>query len=276
MLRLKPSELTLTPDDVDETLRRMARRQPPNPSTAPAQRYPRNRWQPPPPRLRPGPQRSAGNAFIDLGNIPVLRPHPQQAVIAHVDDDEEPEETLTEPGERDETSINATVLPTQPSQFEPVSFPATTPPPRHSTRLPFRLGRHRGRTHQEASTLFKDQSDDSDGTLVDVTGPPMETTNVPGPSTPRRQRANTSEDTTPSPSPSLLASRSSTSAALRGGSGQPGKSRMRPIAQDATHAPPPLRQAQMPSPSHHLEASQDRATSEGKLSAVSYAKPIFK
>jgi hypothetical protein len=111
MLRLKPSELALMPDDVDETLRRMARRQQSRALAARGQRQTRPNGRPPPPRLMLGPQRSARDAITHLGNIPALQP--QQAVIAHVDDEsDESDEALTDPAQRADSSPDPLALPT--------------------------------------------------------------------------------------------------------------------------------------------------------------------
>jgi len=71
MLRLKPSEITLTSADVEETRRRMATR-PPIPHGT---------------RLRRGPMRSRNDAVATPSNVPV--PRPQQAIHATVDDAED-------------------------------------------------------------------------------------------------------------------------------------------------------------------------------------------
>ena len=88
MLRLKPSELTLTPEDVDDALYRMARRQQSRASAASAQRRVRYGGRPPSPRLIPGAQRSIARVIAGDGSIPI-RSRPQQAIIEHVDDDSE-------------------------------------------------------------------------------------------------------------------------------------------------------------------------------------------
>ena len=81
MLRLRPSELTLTPDDVEETFRRIALRQPTRPqSSLPLRPF----GQPGRPILRRGPQRATRDAVTALGKIPLLQP--QQALVTSVDD----------------------------------------------------------------------------------------------------------------------------------------------------------------------------------------------
>jgi hypothetical protein len=82
MLRLRPSELTLTPEDVDETFRRMALRQ--------AFRGSRHASpQPLRPVLRRGLQRAVRDAITTLGDILILRLQAQQAVITSVDEEAE-------------------------------------------------------------------------------------------------------------------------------------------------------------------------------------------
>ena len=97
MLRLKPSELTLTPEDVDDAMYRMARRQQSRASTATTQRRVRYSGRPPSPRLTPGAQRSVASVIAGDGSIPI-RSRPQHAIIEHVDDDsEDSSESLRRP-----------------------------------------------------------------------------------------------------------------------------------------------------------------------------------
>ncbi|RMZ74545.1 hypothetical protein GMOD_00003596 [Pyrenophora seminiperda CCB06] len=84
MLRLRPSELTLTSDDVEETFRRIALRQATRPQSS---LPPHPRGQLGRPILRRGPQRATRNAITALGKIPLLQPH--QALVTSVDDDGE-------------------------------------------------------------------------------------------------------------------------------------------------------------------------------------------
>lgn len=262
MLRLKPSELTLTPEDVDETLRRMARRQPPRPPAASGQRRTRMMGRPLAPRVMLGARRSTRDAITDLGNIPVLRPQPQQAIVANIDESEDSEETLAEPTGRIESSSDLVTEPTQPTQLAPTAPTAVASSLRHSTRLPFRLGlpRRRPETDQDASLSPKEQSDDSEGTLVETVGPPMETTNVCDPATPGRRRAN--DDVAPDSSPTRQSGPSATPAGLRGGASHPRRNRIQSIGQDALHAPSPLRQTLIPSPIHQSEESSSESDEE--------------
>jgi hypothetical protein len=97
MLRLKPSELTLTPEDVDDALYRMARRQQSRASAATAQRRVRYSGRPPSPRLTPGAQRSVASVISGDVSIPI-RSRPQHAIIEHVaDDSEDSSESLRRP-----------------------------------------------------------------------------------------------------------------------------------------------------------------------------------
>ena len=263
MLRLKPSELTLTPDDVDETLRRMsARRQQSRAPAAQGQRRTRPSGRPPPPRLMPGPQRSVRDAITHLGNTPALQP--QQVIIPHVDDEsdesDESDETLADPAQRAESSPDALGFPTHPVHIASAS-PAAAPPARHTARLPFRLGRPRRRQDhdQESASSPKEHTDDSEGTLVEPPRLPVETTNVAGLATPSRRRQHrelaTSSSTTrqrsPSPSP----------VSLRGGASRSQRNRVLSIGQEALHAPSPLRQAHVISspysPEDNLSNSDD-------------------
>ena len=243
MLRLKPSELTLTPEDVEETLRRMARRRQQIGPTAPQElRSTRTSGRRPSPVYMPGAQRSVRDAIVDLSNIPVLRPQPQRAIIAHVDDEsEDSDETLAEPAQRVESSLDPIAELAQPVQLASTSSTG-------GARLPFRLGRSRGRpeTEHDASSSPKEQSDDSEDTLVERANAPTETTNVVGPATPSRRRAS-GESATDS-SPTYQPGSSPTTSGLRGGASHYRRDRIRSIGQDALHAPSPLRQTQVPSP----------------------------
>ena len=84
MLRLRPSELTLTPDDVEETFHRIALRQATRPhSSLPLRPF----GHPGRPILRRGPQRVTRDAVTALGKIPLLQP--QQARVTSVEDDDD-------------------------------------------------------------------------------------------------------------------------------------------------------------------------------------------
>lgn len=243
MLRLKPSELTLTPDDVDESLRRMAaRRQQSRAPAAQGQRRMRPSGRLPLPRLMPGPRRFVRDAITHLGNIPALQP--QQAIVAHVNDEsDESDDLLADPALRAESSPDPISIPIHPAQHASTSSTATAPPIRHSTRLPFRFGRPRrwhDNDHQPPASP-EEYTDEPESTLVEPTTLPVETTNAAGPATPSRRRqhrestAGSSSTRQRSPSPSPVS--------LRGGAGRPQRNRVLSIGQEVLHAPSPLRQA---------------------------------
>ncbi|KAH7068652.1 hypothetical protein FB567DRAFT_615056 [Paraphoma chrysanthemicola] len=149
MLRLRPSELTLTPEDVEETLRRMAHRQAVRSARImPSQPH----GQPGPPVLRRGPQRAVRDAVTALGDIPILRPRPQpqQAVQSSVDEDFEQEIELQSPNRR--RRVDSVSLPVSLTQGPPPT-PATasTSSAFRILQLPFRLGRARRESTQEDS-----------------------------------------------------------------------------------------------------------------------------
>jgi hypothetical protein len=94
MLRLGPSEITLTPVDVEETRRRIARRKA---AVAPIPRFTSRAGGP---RLtvhrpraltvRQGAERSRDDALSPLSNIPVLRPHQAMNSSLESDADDQP------------------------------------------------------------------------------------------------------------------------------------------------------------------------------------------
>lgn len=98
MIRLNPSELTLTPADVADTRRRMERRQA---ASANATLPPRIHGPSRPPafraRLKPGPLRARHESSTALDDAPVLRP--QRAVLSSVDDSGDLQDSLTESSE---------------------------------------------------------------------------------------------------------------------------------------------------------------------------------
>lgn len=255
MLRLKPSEVTLTPDDVDETLRRMARRQQSRASAAQGQQRTRPTYgKPPPPRLMPGPQRSVRDTVTHLGHIPALQP--QQTIVAHVDD--EPDESgmiLADPAQRAKSSPDPLGLRTHPLHLVPASLSAAAPSARHSARLPFRLGRSRRRQDhdQEPASSLKEQTQDSEGILVEPLTLPVETIDVAGPATPSRrtQQRDSSADSSLTRQRSL----SPSSVSLRGGASRSTRSRVLSVGQEAFHAPSPLCQAHVVSSPYSPEGS---------------------
>ncbi|KAB2111680.1 hypothetical protein AG0111_0g1614 [Alternaria gaisen] len=162
MLRLRTSELTLIPDDIDETFRRMALRQRIRLRTNPPPGRPA---QPGRPILRPGPQRLTRDAVTALGSIPILQP--QVAAITSAEEEflEDAYQEVTPATEhavgerpvspRSQRNTPLRIDPIQPpaSPASPVqslpspalSLPSPESPPRRSLHgvLPFRFGRSR-------------------------------------------------------------------------------------------------------------------------------------
>lgn len=159
MLRLKPSELTLAPEDVDETWYRMPQRQYARSSAATSERRARYSGHPPVPRLMPGAQRSVSDTITDLDN-PALRVQPQQAVLAHVDDDSEnSDELLHELPNHVGSSPDRSALADRPTQPANTSPTTVVGPAGHSTRLTLRLEhpRRRSEADQETATSVPGQ-----------------------------------------------------------------------------------------------------------------------
>lgn len=75
MLRLRPSEITLVPADVEETGRRIESRRPRVPYTSTYPRGIATSVAQSIPKLRQGPQRFRDSALVGLGQIPALFPH---------------------------------------------------------------------------------------------------------------------------------------------------------------------------------------------------------
>lgn len=223
MLRLNPSELTVTPDDVDETFRRLAQRQQARAAAASSQRRARHSGRPPPPRLQPGAQRFVRDAITDLGNIPILRPHPQQATIAHVDADSDGSGETLDFSHQAQSSPDSTSVPSYLEQ--PVST-SSVDSSRHVMRLPFRLARPRRdlETEQDPPSSPTGQTYDSDGTLVEPA------TSSAGPATP---------------------------AGLRGGASRPQENRIRSVGQESLRTLSPLHDTLVTHQPEHDSASSD-------------------
>ncbi|KAK1917545.1 hypothetical protein P3342_000258 [Pyrenophora teres f. teres] len=139
MLRLRPSELTLTSDDVEETFRRIALRQ----ATRPQSSLPRRPLgQPGRPILRHGPQRATRDALTALGKIPLLQP--QQALVTSVNEDGgntsacEDISSSIDPDSSNNHHADPTTLDHE-RQDEPVPFPASSAS--HTVQLPIRARR---------------------------------------------------------------------------------------------------------------------------------------
>ncbi|KAF2449548.1 hypothetical protein P171DRAFT_517236 [Karstenula rhodostoma CBS 690.94] len=150
MIRLNASEITLTPAHVEETRRRMERRQAANPpATLPARFH--GPSLPPTfrPRLKRGPIRARDESITTLGNIPILRP--QQAVHSFVDDSGDLRDSLA--GSSEAVSSGLAASPLLGDQTVPVPLPDS------ELQLPFRLA------HQDRdSTLAASQGDTSEDT----------------------------------------------------------------------------------------------------------------
>lgn len=253
MLRLKPSELTLTPEDIDETFQRMAQRRQARAAAAAAaaashRGRARNSGRPLPPRLRPGAQRSVRDAITDLGIAPVLRPQPRQAIIAHVNDDSEESEEGRDIFHQAQGSPNSSSIPSQLGQLASASSAAAALVSRYSTALPLRLGR------PESEPL----SVPDEKTLVEPADSPVETTTVAGPATPGRSmpKGKSLVDS----SPTLQSDPSATPASLRGGASRSQGDPILTVGQNLLHAPSPLRQIQVPGPAHQPDS--DSASSD--------------
>jgi hypothetical protein len=144
MIRLRPSELTLTPADVEETFRRMARRQ--------VTRHPTRTLagvaaQPGVPALRRGPQRAVRDAIIPLGDIPILRPQPQQATHSSVEHDNDEGSEAQASASRDRN--NSVVEPVRIYEDQPASIPTSAV---RGLNLPFRFRTARGNLYHQQST----------------------------------------------------------------------------------------------------------------------------
>jgi hypothetical protein len=137
MLRLRPSELTLTPEDVDETLRRMAHRQALHGSRHVSAQLGR-------PSLHRGPQRAIRDAITTLGDIPILRPQPQQAIFTSVDDDMESDPEQQTPSPTGRVDGVSGSMPVRGEQTLPGTVAADASPALRTMHLPIRPGRNLG------------------------------------------------------------------------------------------------------------------------------------
>jgi hypothetical protein len=147
MLRLRPSELTLTPEDIDETFRRMAQKQALNGSRHVSAHPSR-------PMLRRGPQRAVRDAITTLGNIPILRPQPQQAIFTSIDEDLEndPEPQTPSPRRRVD-SVSGSASPVQREQTTSGNASTDGLSALPTLHLPFRLRRSHGGSPTHSSDM---------------------------------------------------------------------------------------------------------------------------
>ncbi|KAG9187351.1 hypothetical protein G6011_05222 [Alternaria panax] len=255
MLRLRTSELTLVPDDVDETFRRLALRQP---SRVRSNRPLGPPYQPGHPILRPGPRRLTRDAVTALECTPTLQP--QQATATSADDDylEHAYQQVTPSTEHagSQESASPVIQRDVPSRIDSIQPPASPAlssaspvlslpspeslPPRRSLHLPFRFGRSR----QPSTTQSQPDA------VVSISRTPTRTPrgharlDLTGASS----IGDASNNSTLSPSGGSTESTSG----LRGGAGD----RMRDV-RDTPHAPSPLHQMQRPSSPAQQKRSGD-------------------
>ena len=257
MLRLRTSELTLIPDDIDETFRRMALRQRTRLRTNPPPGRPA---QPGRPILRPGPQRLTRDAVTALGSIPVLQPHAAAITSAEEEFLEDAYQEVTpstehsvgerpaSPTSQRETplrinSMQPPVSPASPVRSLPspaLSLPSPESPPRRSLHgvLPFRFGRNR------RPSTTQSQPD----AVVSVARTP--TRSPLGHARLDSTRASSIGDTSNSSTISPSGDSTESSTGLRGGG------RARDVC-EPPHAPSPLHHMQRLSSPEHEEPSGD-------------------
>ncbi|KAF2465495.1 uncharacterized protein BDR25DRAFT_378648 [Lindgomyces ingoldianus] len=249
MLRLRPSEITLTPVDVEETRRRMARRQAALPSAGLPIRGPRPY---PPlsigPRLRPGPEHSRDDALTGLGNIPILRPH--EAVHSSTDSDSD--DSLPQAPEANADNSGTPV----PDSSAPEEV---TPTPARNMQLPFRPATQ-DTIPARQSQLPPPRLSSRENTEDDApSSPPKHQFGFSGFG---RARTNTSEDLAESAAHTREqssidgAAEASQHGAARS-SVALGRGRVDSVLQRSTHAPSPLNQA------HAISSPQAGETGKG-------------
>ncbi|KAF2116229.1 hypothetical protein BDV96DRAFT_573612 [Lophiotrema nucula] len=244
MLRLKPSEITLTPADVEETRRRMARRQAaqalPNTRSARSSRLgqlPHDSV----PRLLRGPERLRDAATTRLGNIPLLEPHAavhSSAEDADGDDEQEHQDESFKPQSETDHKYETISSPTHfsPSARDEPSATEALITPTRRTQLPFRLAQSSGRATSRLSSRENTEDDTPPS-------PPKHRFGLPvfG-----RARTNTSEEISEEVDSELYASTDgladTTPIALPRLDDVPGAGRLRSLRQHSSHAPSPLRQ----------------------------------
>lgn len=216
MLRLRPSELTLTSDDVEETFRRIAYRQASAASAMAASRASGIQGRP---VLRRGPQRATRDAITALGDIPILRPQPQQATFASVDEEDDSEPPNTSSGRND----SVVSIPPSAQASRPASAPSTTPLASHTLQLPFRPG-----PSDQASSMQRNEESAFAATSMNQ-----------GPAVSSHNSNFAAEDSSRVLSRPVTPSNSR--ADLRGG-GRSSKKRGHANNRDAPHAPSPYHQ----------------------------------
>ncbi len=223
MLRLQPSELTLTPDDVDDTFRRIAHRQA---LRAQEPHSPRKAARPGRPLLRRGPRTSIQDALTTQRNSRIPPLQPQQAVHASIEDDFD-----------DCPSSSKTPLTTRRDSFactRPLLEADKSTPTMSTFDLPFRSGPHGHIPVTDTNLTQRTQQ-------VPVS-PPMNASHRV--ITPLTGAPTTTDSAGPSPQGNSAAPQSS--AELRGG-GKSGKQRSNSVGNHASQS----------SSSHVMAGSQE-------------------
>jgi hypothetical protein len=255
MIHLRPSEITLTPADVEETRCRIEHKHAALPSATRSTRVPRPHTRPiPGPRVRRGPEHSRDDAITRLGDIPVLRPHQ----VVHVSVDSDPgDQQAVSPNHQSESSFNNG--PAEQTAAAP-SNNATEPSTGYRMQLPFRPAP----AHPNSEERIEEDLS---------TSPPSR--NPFGYSGFCRQRTNTSEETTEGPAQSRLSTSTDGINEAPSTSLVSGRSRVRSVRQHSTHAPFPLHQTHevnLPHDSHGRNDTPMRAPSRMYLQGY-FASP---
>ncbi|KAH9864116.1 hypothetical protein J1614_010049 [Plenodomus biglobosus] len=230
MLRLRPSELTLTPEDVEDTFRRLAQRQAARASAMAASRGSGRHERP---VIRRGPQRSLRDAITAPGDISLYQHQPQYATITVADRGfHNADQPVLDAIRRDSLTTDHTHVQTLQAEYS-----ASSSGP-HCMLLPFRPGlgypqsiRHETSDQSEAS-LFPAIPESSRHTAFTATE--SDNTHLVQQSGPSFRPVTPTDD----------------HADLRGGAGDesPSKSRARMHVRAAGQTPSPLCQA------HRLES----------------------
>ncbi|KAF2243636.1 hypothetical protein BU26DRAFT_106185 [Trematosphaeria pertusa] len=254
MLRPRPSEITLTPADVEETRRRIESRRAAGPSTNIPTRI-RGPSLPSAsrPRLRRGPERSRNAAIASLGNIP---PHAVVHATVNPPSDHRPD-SLVQGSESD--ILDGLSLPNE--QAPPSSGAASSASPRSplTLQLPFRHApRERGSGTQYTSGV----TSEGDAEEEPSSSPPKQQSLS---STLDQPRASTSEDGNEGPAPPRISGSADGVTEVSDILNTPGRTRAHSIRQHSTHAPSPLQQMQTLSspsqpesrPGHIVHRSED-------------------
>lgn len=204
--------------------------------------------------LQRGPQRSTRDAIASLGNIPILQPQSQQAILSS-DAEDHDTTTRSSPARHHHSGVLTEIIS---DHTVPTTVPSSTPPVLPTMQLPLRP-----RPDQHASPRYS---------VHDQTTHNSVTTSMTAASIlPEGVNANdTNRPTTPFDNP----------AELRGG-GRPGKQRERVVSQDMANAQSPLQQVQRFSSPRQAEPPRDPVKSlpiqnddEPMLYLQGYFKPL--